>query len=257
MTPAPVLVAALLFADTAAARPPAQLACLARYYPMQATLEDRGWFATLPDGKRVPFDEGRSKTFDERLESPDLKDIFFVPYRTGQIQPVETENHDPGRFRVEALLAASFGARPAREQVRTRFLGLSVRVHRKIVPMLDRVAARISKAREHDATLQPFLQRLSGGFAQRTIAGTDRLSAHAFGIAIDLDKSKSDYWRWQPMGPHRWRNRIPQAIVDAFEAEGFIWGGRWYHYDTMHFEYRPELLDPACWPENTSPREAE
>ncbi|MDD5211432.1 MAG: M15 family metallopeptidase, partial [Sulfuricurvum sp.] len=27
---------------------------------------------------------------------------------------------------------------------------------------------------------------------------------------------------------------------------GFIWGGRWYHYDTMHFEYRPELLAPSC-----------
>ena len=51
---------------------------------------------------------------------------------------------------------------------------------------------------------------------------------------------------WQrPKHPTRWRNRIPQAIVDAFEAEGFIWGGRWFHYDTMHFEYRPELLDPA------------
>jgi D-alanyl-D-alanine carboxypeptidase len=23
---------------------------------------------------------------------------------------------------------------------------------------------------------------------------------------------------------------------------GFIWGGKWYHYDTMHFEYRPELM---------------
>ena len=30
------------------------------------------------------------------------------------------------------------------------------------------------------------------------------------------------------------------------EKHGFIWGGRWYHYDTMHFEYRPELLVPAC-----------
>jgi hypothetical protein len=25
-----------------------------------------------------------------------------------------------------------------------------------------------------------------------------------------------------------------------------VWGGRWYHYDTMHFEYRPELFDPRC-----------
>ena len=46
--------------------------------------------------------------------------------------------------------------------------------------------------------------------------------------------------------PVRWATAIPQAIVDAFEAERFIWGGRWYHYDTMHFEYRPELLAPDC-----------
>lgn len=133
--------------------------------------------------------------------------------------------------------------------MRARFLGLPVRVHRKIAPALDRVANRLTSARDHDPSLRPFLRRLSGGFAERTIAGTDRLSAHAFGIAIDLDKSMSDYWRWQKKGPHRWRNRIPQAIVDAFEAEGFIWGGRWYHYDTMHFEYRPELLDATCWSE--------
>jgi hypothetical protein len=30
--------------------------------------------------------------------------------------------------------------------------------------------------------------------------------------------------------------------VAVFERHGFIWGGRWAHYDTMHFEYRPELL---------------
>jgi len=58
---------------------------------------------------------------------------------------------------------------------------------------------------------------------------------------------RSNYWRWQrPKKPLKWVNRYPQTIVDAFEAEGFIWGGRWYHYDTMHFEYRPELLDPDC-----------
>jgi peptidoglycan LD-endopeptidase CwlK len=28
----------------------------------------------------------------------------------------------------------------------------------------------------------------------------------------------------------------------VFEKHGFIWGAKWYHYDTMHFEYRPELL---------------
>ena len=37
-------------------------------------------------------------------------------------------------------------------------------------------------------------------------------------------------------------NRIPIEIAEVFEKYGFIWGGKWYHFDTMHFEYRPELL---------------
>ena len=39
-----------------------------------------------------------------------------------------------------------------------------------------------------------------------------------------------------------------RAIYNAtwlIERHGFIWGGNWYHYDTMHFEYRPELLMDA------------
>jgi len=32
------------------------------------------------------------------------------------------------------------------------------------------------------------------------------------------------------------------------KGKRFIWGGRWYHFDTMHFEYRPELLDASCYP---------
>ena len=34
-------------------------------------------------------------------------------------------------------------------------------------------------------------------------------------------------------------------IVRAFEAEGFIWGGKWHEYDLMHFEYRPEIMAKA------------
>jgi hypothetical protein len=33
------------------------------------------------------------------------------------------------------------------------------------------------------------------------------------------------------------------SLIKIFEKYGFIWGGKWNHYDTMHFEYRPELLD--------------
>ena len=37
-------------------------------------------------------------------------------------------------------------------------------------------------------------------------------------------------------------NQIPWPIILAFEKYGFIWGGKWHHYDTEHFEYRPELF---------------
>ncbi len=76
------------------------------------------------------------------------------------------------------------------------------------------------------------------------IAGTDRPSVHGDGIAIDINVAWSDYWRnHQPVGgKYPYKNRIPWEIVEIFEKHGFIWGGKWYHYDTMHFEYRPELL---------------
>ena len=31
-----------------------------------------------------------------------------------------------------------------------------------------------------------------------------------------------------------------QGIIDAFEAEGFIWGGKWDDYDFAYFEYQGE-----------------
>jgi hypothetical protein len=227
---------------------PEQLTCLARHYNLTPAFEHGGWFGILPDGARLPFNDGKAKSFAQRLYAPDLKDIFLIPYRPGPIRAVETENEDPGRVRVEATFAATYGGQgqAAAQQVRVRFLGMPVRVHRKIAPALARVSERLAQVQKADASLGRFLRRLSGGFAARKIAGTERTSAHAFGIAIDLDKSQSDYWLWQKGRPLRWRNRFPQAIIDAFEAEGFIWGGRWYHYDTMHFEYRPELFGPPC-----------
>jgi hypothetical protein len=41
-------------------------------------------------------------------------------------------------------------------------------------------------------------------------------------------------------GPYR--NRVPYEIVEIFERHGFIWGGKWGHFYTMHFEYRPEFF---------------
>jgi hypothetical protein len=88
----------------------------------------------------------------------------------------------------------------------------------------------------------------AGTFNCRLIAGTRRVSVHAYGAAIDINTAFAHYWRWakpDTQGRFTYKNAIPIEIVEIFERHGFIWGGKWYHYDTMHFEYRPELIAVA------------
>ena len=98
------------------------------------------------------------------------------------------------------------------------------------------------------AKLPPAIRRAAtptaGTYACRPVKDTGRLSMHSYGAAIDLNLKFSNYWLWETKGAANipYRNAMPREIVDAFERHGFIWGGRWYHYDTMHFEYRPELM---------------
>ena len=44
------------------------------------------------------------------------------------------------------------------------------------------------------------------------------------------------------MTPLKKRWMPPKEVIDAFESEGFIWGGYWTIWDNMHFEYHPELI---------------
>jgi hypothetical protein len=226
------------------------LRCLAEHYAVTPRAEGDRWYAELPDGTRIPYDDGRARTFDQQLATPAVKDAFSQRYRPGPIRPVDRENDDPGRIRLDPVFAATYGrSERAVDVIPFRFFDQKLRVHRKVARAFAAVEARLRRAVAADPKLAPFLTGVGGTFVWRNIAGTDRPSAHSYGVSIDLNVPRSDYWRWQkPAAPLRWRNRIPQAIVDAFEAEGFIWGGRWYHYDTMHFEYRPELLDPSCYP---------
>jgi hypothetical protein len=227
---------------------PAGLTCLARHAQLAVGRDGQGRPGlVLGPGRVLPWDDGKEKTAEERLESPDLEDTLATPYRQGPPAPVTDPAEDPGRARVAALLDALYGPRGRVPLVAVKLGGGSVRVHPRVAPALRRVAARLESSGRNDPAIGAALRRPAGGFADRAIAGTGRASAHAWGIAVDIDTRVSDYWRWVRTGSG-WRNRVPAAVVEAFEAEGFAWGGRWYHFDTMHFEYRPELLDPACAP---------
>jgi len=104
---------------------------------------------------------------------------------------------------------------------------------------VDRHLAAV--ARELDAPeWRRFLWPMGGTYICRPVADTGQPSMHSYGAAIDINVAVGDYWLWRHGAP--WRDRVPDEVVAAFERHGFIWGGRWSHYDTMHFEYRPELL---------------
>lgn len=226
--------------------PPPALACLTRHYPVTAAQEGNVWYLVLPNGVRVPFDDQKRKSLEERLAFPDVNDVFEQRYTPGPIAPVTGEDQDPGRIRLTPLLDAIYGNAAAnKDLVSIDFFGTTLRVHKATRSPFAKARSALRAAVTKEPALLRTLRRLSGAYNWRLIAGTNRVSAHAYGIAIDLDAKLGDYWRWR--GAKGWRNRIPQPVVDAFESAGFIWGGRWSHYDTMHFEYRPELLDKSCW----------
>jgi hypothetical protein len=203
------------------------------------------------DGKRMTIDDGRgAKTPAERLDSPDLKDMLMTPYPQVEAPPPVLDS-DPGRARNSAFFLAMYGdcekGGVSANLVPVVWLpkkwGKTLQVTR-INGVAERLAAISAELDALPARFDTYLYPPAGTYNCRPIAGTTRLSPHGLGIAIDIATKHTDYWRWNKPGSngrYPYRNRIPAEIVAIFEKHGFIWGGKWYHYDTMHFEYRPEL----------------
>ena len=112
---------------------------------------------------------------------------------------------------------------------------VAARMERVVAGLVERLPDRF----------RAWLVPSAGTYNCRVVADTGQPSMHASGAAIDINVKFSDYWHWargKANGAIPYRNRIPFEIVEVFETENFIWGGKWYHYDTMHFEYRPEMF---------------
>jgi hypothetical protein len=207
------------------------------------------------DGKTtMRYDDGKRKSFEQLLNRPDLEDMFRYPYPRGASGYGKTpvKNFDPGRIRYEPFFRKMYGdsaAEVQRHLTTIDWFGQKVRVTtvNGVASYLKAVERDLKRAIKRNPGLKKYLVPVGGTFTWRRIAGTNRLSVHSFGAAIDINVKYSAYWRWSK-GPYRYRNRIPLEIVKAFERHGFIWGGKWYHYDTMHFEYRPELLNRRSAP---------
>jgi hypothetical protein len=238
--------------DEGAARPRHAGAALVAAYPdflAGAEGNDLLW----KDGTRMTLDDGKgAKTFEVLLDSPDLKDMFYALYPRGTAGLPPAYNSDPGRVRFQPLFDKMYGdcTRGEVERNLVDVVWLQRKGGQRLkVTRVNRVADKLqSVSDELDRLPDQFTRYLkpsAGTYNCRVVAGTRRASAHGHGIAIDIASGPSDYWLWTGPGAdgrYPYRNRIPKEIVEVFERHGFIWGGKWYHYDTMHFEYRPEML---------------
>ena len=220
---------------------------LVRAYPDALATHD-GKTLTWKDGTGMPVSDGRDdKSFDEKLRHPSILDQFSIPYVAGPPAKPPGPEEDPGRFRNPAFFDKMYGD-CSKGEVQKRLTkvswlpksgGGSVQIT-SVNGVADRLRAVSAELDALAPELKKFAIPSAGTFNCRTVKDTGNRSMHAWGAAIDINTKFSDYWLWSPKGSYR--NRIPIEIVQIFEKHGFIWGGKWGHFDTMHFEYRPELL---------------
>jgi D-alanyl-D-alanine carboxypeptidase len=205
----------------------------------------------LPDGQRFELGSDDNRAPQDRLADPSMREQFHDIYPLGfDLASRETPWYDPGRPRVEAFFRALYGT--SEKDVKARLQKTQITGAAKATfLMTDRqgvacqMAASLNAVRALDTDWGPVFRDVGGSFNWRKIAGTSRYSAHSYGIAFDLNSALGGYWRWSgrtegDAGPYD--NHIPPEIVATFERYGFIWGGKWHHFDGMHFEYRPELI---------------
>ena len=83
------------------------------------------------------------------------------------------------------------------------------------------------------AVQQARIYLYGGCYEFRRISGSNNLSMHAYGAAIDLDPERNG--RGKPYNASA--GMIPMEVVNIFKSEGWKWGGNFKTIpDCMHFQ---------------------
>lgn len=230
--------------------------CLTAAYPNIKSVKNGT--VTFSNHRVLPLGNVSTTPFITTLNNASIADQLAQTYPLAFITPKQYA--DAGRLRNEPFFQALYGNN--KQAISNNLTAVYWKPANTTIKFNknNNAAAQLQKVGDKLASnpsLIPYVAKSLGSFNYRPIAGTKRLSAHSFGIEVDfhLPQGLHKYWRWDgcksennpcPYPKALLQDKTLQQVVQIFEKHGFIWGGKWASYDSPHFEYRPELVIPAC-----------
>lgn len=230
------------------------LLCLMMAYPEHiSSIEqsDGRVYLVMKSGNKILYDDKKAKSTETKIANPDLQDMMEQVYPITPIEKLMDENYDPGRARVCSLLSEVYGGTKQKIEgnlanIKVGYENFLFNKNNQAAEALKNVMSELAPLAEKRKNIRECSYPCNGTYNYRVIAGTNRLSPHSYGIAIDLAKDKRDYWQWASREEGQKRlSSYPDELVEIFEKNNFIWGGKWGHFDILHFEYRPEIIMKA------------
>ncbi len=210
--------------------------------------EDNKIYCIFKSGKKILYDDKLEKTQEEKFANSDLQDTLEQYYPLTKNIVLMDKNFNPGRCRNYELLEEVYG--DSKQKIEKNLVNLKCGYANyqfnscnNANIALDNALKELLELSKSNSKISNILYPGSGTFNYRLISGTNRLSPHSFGIAIDLKSDAKDYWKWSSKENGEKRiNEYPEDLVKVFEKNNFIWGGKWGYFDILHFEYRPEII---------------
>lgn len=103
-------------------------------------------------------------------------------------------------------------------------------LHKKVVDVFTAAYTEVKNTFEPKEIDALRLNISGGAFNYRVVRGGNRLSTHAFGIAIDMDPARNPY-------PKKWKEgMINREFCDILMRNGIWWRGHNGDIDPMHFQ---------------------
>ncbi|WP_017810564.1 M15 family metallopeptidase [Clostridium saccharoperbutylacetonicum] len=205
-------------------------------------------YLVMKSGKKIRYDDKRQKNHEEKLSDPDLQDMLEQYYPFEKTNEIMDKSFDPGRARNYALLSEVYGSSKTAIQknltnIKCGYTNYQFNSKNNANKALEESLKELISLARNRNDIASIIYPASGTFNYRVISGTGRLSPHSYGIAIDLKSDRKDYWKWSSIEDGKKRlAEYPKELVDVFEKNNFVWGGKWGHFDILHFEYRPEII---------------